>query len=146
LKRFVAAICVATALFAAPAWAGETNPDIVHRHGIFKIASGHMTALHSILFLGHGATKDVLFHAQGIKDAFAHLGNAFPPGSGTGETKAAPAIWEQPEKFKKAGQDAAAATDAMVQAAQGDDRKAQIDAFKRLGGSCKACHDDFKSK
>ncbi|MCL6414128.1 cytochrome c [Aestuariirhabdus sp. Z084] len=124
--------------------ADETNPNIVHRQGIYKIAGGHMTSLKSILALGFEAPADVSFHAQGIMDAFSHMGNSFPPGSDKGQTRARKEIWEDMDTFKQRGKDAYAAAQALRDSA--GDRSAELGAFKKMAKACKACHDDFRKK
>lgn len=150
MKRFtMPAILIAGAFAGAlslPAAADETNPYIVHRQGIYKVASGHMNSLKAMLFLGHEAKGQAAFHAEAIVEAFKHMGNAYPAGSDKGETKARPEIWTQPEKFQQAGKNAFAAATALVEATQLGDEKEQAIAFKKLGDTCKACHDDFRKK
>ncbi|MBF0418132.1 MAG: cytochrome c [Magnetococcales bacterium] len=148
MKKFVLAMAVAsvTTVSAFAALAEESNPAIVHRHGIYKIMAGHMTAMKSILFLGFEAPADLAFHAQGILDAFGHMGNSYPPGSDKGETKAKPEIWTQPDKLKQRATEAVDAAKALVAATAGTDKKATIAAFKGMGEKCKACHDDFRKE
>jgi len=132
--------------FSLPAAADESNPYIVHRQGVYKVTSGHMMSLKSILFLGHEAKDQAAFHAAAIVEAFKHMGNAYPAGSDKGETKARPEIWTQPEKFQKAGENSFAAATALVEATAQGDAKASAVAYKILGDTCKACHDDFRKK
>lgn len=137
---------VLTSLFAAPLLADETNPHIVHRQGIYKTVGGHMTSLKAILFLKHEAKDQAAYHAEAIVTAFKHMGNAYPAGSDKGETKARPEIWTQPDKFRQAGKNAFTAATALAEATQLGEPKEVIAAYKKLGDSCKACHDDFRKK
>ncbi len=132
--------------FTLPAAADETNPYIVHRQGIYKTVSGHMTSLKAILFLKHEARDQAAYHAEAIVEAFKHMGNAYPAGSDKGETKARAEIWTQPDKFREAGKNAFAAATALAEATQLGEQKEVITAYKKLGDSCKACHDDFRKK
>ncbi|MBF0285139.1 MAG: cytochrome c [Magnetococcales bacterium] len=148
MKRMIlsAAAAAMLAAGAAPLWAEESNPAIVHRQGIYKIVGGHMNALKSILFLNFAAPQDVSFHAQGIVEAFQRMGESYPPDSAEGETKTEPAIWNNLPKFKKFGEEAFASAQKLAQASQGADKAATLEAFKELGGKCKQCHDDFRQK
>ncbi len=103
-----------------------------------------MNSLKSILFLG--GSGDVAYHANGIKSAWEHMGNAFPEGSDKGETRAKAEIWQDMPTFQQKGKDAYMATVNLVKAAEGGDKGAQIEAFKALGGACKACHKQFRAK
>lgn len=138
------AAIIATAALAPVALADESNPVIVHRQGIYKIIGGHMGGLKSILLLKNGATENLSWHAEGIVDAFKHMGNAYPAGSDSGETKAKPAIWTDRAKFDEAGKKAFGAALALVDAAKTGNVEQSTNAFKALGGTCKACHDDFR--
>lgn len=132
--------------FTLPAAADETNPYIVHRQGIYKTVSGHMTSLKAILFLNHETKDQAAYHAEAIVEAFKHMGNAYPAGSDKGETKARAEIWTQPDKYREAGKNAFAAATALAEATQLGGQKEVVAAYKKLGDSCKACHDDFRKK
>lgn len=77
------------------------------------------------------------------------FGDFFPEGSGTGETKASPKIWEDRAGFDA---DLAKFQEAALAgaAAAGKDGPADADAFvelmKPVMGSCKACHESFRLK
>jgi cytochrome c556 len=146
-KTALTAITLAAALASsAPAWAAdETNPTIVHRQAIFKVAAGHMGGLKAALFL-NGPMENVTYHAEGLLSAFQHHWNPWAPGSEKGETKAKPEIWSNKAKFDEAGQKAGAAAKALVEAAKSGDKAKATDAFKAMGGACKNCHDDFRKE
>jgi cytochrome c556 len=136
---------VAAASFAAAA--EETNPNIVHRQGIYKIAAGHMTAMKSIIALKFEPARDHLsYHATALREAFMHHKDAYPAGSDKGETKARPEIWTRNDDFKAAGKRAMEATDKLVEATKGSDMTVIAAAFKDVGAACKNCHDDFRKE
>jgi cytochrome c556 len=94
--------------------------------------------------------EEAPFNAAVAKSVFATMravsysyGDYFPAGSDTGDTKASPKIWEDPDGFAAAlakfQQDAEAALAADVQDLDGF--KA---AFGQVTGNCKACHDAFR--
>ena len=149
MKKYVLSACLmATALVGfgstAPALAEETNPSIVHRQAIYSIAGGHLTALKGILMLG--GQGDMTYHAESIKSAFEHMGNAYPAGSDKGETKAKAEIWSNMDDFKAKGKDTYGATLALVEASKSGDKKATAAAFKKVAGTCKACHKEYRAK
>lgn len=152
MKKMTSALCLLAALGASAistaAIADETNPDIIHRQGIYKVVGGHMTALRSSLLLNNEKTQGQLaFHVEGIVEAFKRMGDAYPESSKNGITKASPDIWEKPEEFREAGRNAFAAATNMLEVVQMDGGKREIMmAFRDLGASCKACHDDFRQK
>jgi cytochrome c556 len=72
----------------------------------------------------------------------------FPAGTGPdiGKTDARAEIWQQPQQFAAGMKDFQAAAAAFHQAAQGTDVAAMKAAHGKLGGTCKSCHDRFKTK
>lgn len=70
----------------------------------------------------------------------------FAPGSDKGKTRAKPAIWDNPDDFadKLAAFRSEAA--ALAVAAKSGDKAAATAQFKKTGGTCKACHDEYKAK
>lgn len=145
----IARILAAAALFGSvaatvPAQADETNAAIVHRQGLYKVASGHMTGLKAALALKDGPTANAQYHAEGIVAAFQRFGDAYPAGSDKGETKAKPNIWTEQAKYKEAGQKAYAAATNLVEVTKTGDKDKSLAAFKDLGATCKGCHEDFR--
>lgn len=149
MKKFMLACSLfsflAAGLIVSPsAQAAEDNPNIVHRQSIYKIASGHMGALQAQLLLG--GSGDPVFHAEGIKAAFEKMGKAYPEGSDVGETRAKPEIWENMEDFQQKGKEAYGAVLGLIEATKGGDKDQMVEAFKKVGGACKACHKEYREK
>ena len=71
---------------------------------------------------------------------------AFGEGTDLGDTKAKPEIWKDSAKFKAAAEKMQLEAGKLAQAAQTGKEDAIKAAFSATGGSCKACHDDFRSK
>jgi cytochrome c556 len=69
----------------------------------------------------------------------------FPEGSGDGKTGALPAIWEKPAEFKIVLNKFVVAANEMAEAADSGEMSAIGPAIKKLGGSCKGCHDNFRA-
>ena len=81
---------------------------------------------------------------QTIKTNYSHIPALFPEGSIVGDSEALPAIWENWDAFvaiAKSGEDAAAAA---VAAAEAGDADGYAAALKTLGGTCGACHQQFR--
>ena len=70
----------------------------------------------------------------------------FAPGSEQGKTRAKPEIWldmdDFSEKLANFRQEAAV----LSEVAMAGDRAAIGEQLSKTGGTCKACHDDYKSK
>lgn len=71
---------------------------------------------------------------------------SFGPGSDKGTTRAKPAIWENMDDFKQKMADFQTAAAALNEAVAGGDKQAIGAAVGEVGGACKACHDEYKSK
>jgi len=70
----------------------------------------------------------------------------FAPGSEKGKTRAKPAIWENPDDFAQKLANFRSEAAALSEAASTGDKAATIAQFKQTGGTCKACHDNYKSR
>ena len=73
----------------------------------------------------------------------------FPAGSGPKpgvKTRAKPAIWVQPAKFKALQDSFAAKAGVLAVATKGKDAARIQAAVKDLGGACKACHDVYREE
>jgi len=62
------------------------------------------------------------------------------------KTRALPAIWAEPDKFKKASENFQAAVSQLVEASKSGDEGKMKAAIGGVGKSCNACHDDFREK
>ncbi|MEM8703924.1 MAG: cytochrome c [Pseudomonadota bacterium] len=81
--------------------------------------------------------------------ASVSFGSFFPAGSDQGDTEAAPAIWENADGFAaEIAKFSAAAGKAME--ASGKGGPADLDAFKAamgpIFGTCKSCHETYRTK
>ena len=70
----------------------------------------------------------------------------FAPGSEEGKTRAKPEIWLDMEDFSEKLANFRREAAALSQVAMSGDRAAIGEQLGKTGGTCKACHDDYKSK
>ena len=70
----------------------------------------------------------------------------FAPGSEKGKTRAKPAIWENTDDFAQKLANFRSEAAALAEAASVADKAATVEQFKQTGGTCKACHDNYKSR
>jgi cytochrome c556 len=75
-----------------------------------------------------------------------NLVRGFPDGSDKGTTRAKPGIWDNRDDFATKLEDMQKAVAQLQQAAAGGDRKAVAEQVGATGNTCKACHDEYKSK
>ena len=70
----------------------------------------------------------------------------FAPGSDKGTTRAKANIWSNMDDFRSKLDDFRAAAAALAETAADGDPAASREQFIATGGTCKACHDEYKSK
>jgi cytochrome c556 len=151
MKLFTAvAICAACVVIASPASAQFQKPDdaIEYRQGAMTVMGEHFGRIGAMVnnkapFDAKAAADNAAVVAFMSKLPFA----GFIEGTEKGhDTKAKPAIWKEADKFKAAAtkmQDDVAKLNTVAQGGNMDEIKA---AFGEAGKSCKACHDEYRSK
>jgi len=148
-RLFLAPVAVACLLSALPAAAQFAKPEdaIKYRQSamflqgqtlgrVFAMANGRVP------FDAQVAAENIDMVAALNKLQFA----AFVPGSDQGNTKAKPEIWSQRDKFNAAvakSQEDVAKLVAAGKTGNIDQIKSAVGA---VGGSCKACHDEFRKE
>ena len=68
------------------------------------------------------------------------------PGGDKGKTRAKPAIWENPEDCAESLAALRTEAAALSAAAKSGYKGAAVAQFKKTGGTCKACHDEYKAR
>ena len=96
--------------------------------------------------------KDEVIKAANAIQAIANsgMGALYLPGTDKGkgweETRAKPEIWTEREKMGKVATDFVHEANELAKVAASGDAAAVKVQFGKLGGTCKACHDDFRTK
>lgn len=96
--------------------------------------------------------KDEVIKAANAIQAIANsgMGALYLPGTDKGkgweETRAKAEIWTDKEKMGKVATDFVREANEMAKVAATGDAAAVKVQFGKLGGTCKACHDDFRTK
>jgi len=147
--RHTFALAVLGATLALPSQAQFAKPEdaIKYRKNALFVMSQHFGRL------GAMAQGRVPYDAKVAADNAAVLETvsklpwaAFGEGTDKGDTRAKPEIWKEPAKFKDATDKMQAEMVKVVAAAKSgkaDDLKA---VFAGAAGSCKNCHDNFRSQ
>ena len=81
---------------------------------------------------------------QTLLDNYTHIPDLFPEGSIVGESKALPAIWQNWDAFVAIVETGKTAAAAGLAAAEAGDAAAYGAALQALGGTCGACHQQFR--
>lgn len=148
LKMFRSVLVLVPASFAASIVAmADTTPEDAkdYRASVMTVLRGHVGAASMHV---RGLVDDNGFlsaHAEGLVNGAAELEHLFPAGSDVDDSAALPAIWEQPEEFRKAIDNAKKATAAFREAVSAGDKAAIGSAFREVGTACRGCHDRFRA-
>lgn len=131
---------------AAAEAAGDEPPQVVRWELMDEVGKNTQT-------LGGMAKGEIPFDAAEARAALDTIAanteefvTLFPEGTETGhETRALPAIWERKDEFEAQAQDSIEA--AMAAKAAADEGLDPFRAaFRDLGASCRACHEDFRAE
>lgn len=150
-KLLTAGLAAALIVPASLSFAGGAEDVVNARLGYYRLLGLEMDGLAAM------AKGDVEYSAEAAQGHAANiqtltqynLGGVFAPGTSNadlpGKTRALPAIWEN---FPKVGEKGAAFREAVAElnAVAGNGLDALRPAVGKLGGTCKACHDDFRAK
>lgn len=141
-----AAVALALSISAATAVADTTPEDAKdYRTAVMTSLRGHVVAA-SMHVRGLVDSGEFLQnHADGLANGAAELRHLFPEGSDVNDSEALPVIWEQPDEFMQAVEEAERATAAFRETvASGGDEEAIRSAFREVGMACRGCHDQFR--
>ncbi len=137
----LAAACVVS--LAGTAWA---QPSVITaRRDGFKAMGANMDAIKVVV----DARGDARPMAARVDEVVAYLGTIhgrFPEGSGTGDTRAQPAIWTNRADFDRVAANAVTAGQTLRTAVSANDPAATAAAFQALGGACGACHRPYRAR
>jgi cytochrome c556 len=108
--------------------------------------SAHIGGIAAVLTGEVSYTGHVAAHARAMHDASLMIDDIFPEGSGVGETRANPEIWQDWAKFEAATKTFQAATKELVEVADTGDMAAVGAQLKKVGEACGGCHKPFRKK
>ena len=128
------------------AWSEDSEDIIKYRNSVMKAYAGHTGAAARIVRGKVDYTDQLLMHATAMRDISMLVGKLFPEGSDFGETRAKAEVWSKRAEFDEVTKKNQQAAEAFLQAVSSGDAENQAKAFKELTGTCKGCHDDFRSE
>lgn len=136
----------AAAMAVSAVAVAETTPEDAkdYREAVMTSLKGHILAASMHV---RGLVDDNGFlgkHAAGLANGAQEIEHVFPEGSAVGDSEALPAIWENPEDFAAAIDEAEKATAEFATAVEGGDKATIATAFREVGSACKGCHDRFR--
>ena len=151
LKRPVITLCTLAAVALSPlaiSHFDDKEPLQSYRQSYFALAAMNFGPMGAMV--KGEAPWDAEKFAAYAKDLAAvsslNVERGFAPGSDKGKTRAKPEIWENMDDFSAKLGDFRTAAANLDSAAESGDADAMKAAFGATGKSCKACHDEYKSK
>jgi hypothetical protein len=141
------AVSASAISFSASAQFAKPEDAVKYRKAVFTVAGAHFGRLGAMAqgrvpFDSKVATENAEVVAVMAKLPWA----AFGEGTDTGDTRAKSEIWTQNAKFKENSEKFQLESAKLVVAAKGGKEDAFKSAFNATAGTCKTCHDDFRSK
>ena len=124
----------------------DSKGIIKYRQNVMKATGGHMGAIVDILKNRLPLTDHIVDHARSIQQNSKMTLAMFPKGSGLGETKAKPTIWENWSKFESAVQDFERESAKLAKVAESGDMEALAKQVRATGKTCGGCHRNFRKR
>ena len=124
----------------------DSKGIIKYRQNVMKATGGHMGAIVDILKNDLALQAHILDHARSINQNSKMTLEMFPKGTGLGNTKAKPAIWENWSKFESAVNAFVIESSRLVKVAESGDMKALAKQFRATGKTCGGCHKNFRER
>jgi cytochrome c556 len=148
--RFIAplAIAAAAAAFAAPASAQFAKPEdaVKYRQSALFIMGQHFGRIGA---MANGRVpydaKAALENAEVVAEMAKLPWAGFAAGTDKLSQKAKPEIWTEQVKFKEHNEKLVGETTKLLAAAKTNNLDNLKTAFGSAAGTCKACHDNFRS-
>ena len=150
MKKMLVTTLLGMSLMSASTWAHieQSEPLQSLRQSYFALLGMTFSPMGDMV-KGKIEWNDALFTewANDLNHA-AQFGveRGFAPGSEKGTTRAKADIWSNMDDFQSKLDDFRAAAATLAETAAGVDQAASRDQFIATGGTCKACHDEYKSK
>ena len=150
MRKHILAVSAITLTLMASVAAAQAKPEdvIKYRQSVYKVMGWNFGPMAAMVKGEKPYDKEAFARNAMIVSQMAPLAmEGFAAGSDKGaDTKAKPEIWTKSADFKEKMDKMVAETGKLATIARAgsfDEIKKQ---FGATGGSCKACHDDFKSK
>lgn len=151
MKKLFLALTLVAGTAATPVALSHLDSTAFHvsyRQSVFALLGANFGPMTSMI-KGEIPWNDTMFQGWAndlAKVSELDVGRGFPEGSQGGQTRAKPGIWSNWEDFEAKLGDLREQSAALAVIAAGGDKKAILQQFQKTGGSCKSCHDDYKSK
>ena len=124
----------------------DSKGIIKYRQNVMKGTGGHMGAIVDILKNRLPLADHIVDHARSIQQNSKMTLAMFPKGSGLGDTKAKPVIWENWSKFESAVKAFVRESAKLAKVAESGDMEALAKQVRATGKTCGGCHRNFRKR
>ena len=124
----------------------DSKGVIKYRQNVMKATGGHMGAIVDILKNRLPLADHIVDHARSIQQNSKMTLAMFPKGSGLGDTKAKPVIWENWSKFESAVKAFVRESAKLAKVAESGDMEALAKQVRATGKTCGGCHRNFRKR
>jgi len=146
IKKVAALTVLLSFCFFVSSSLADSEGIIKYRKNVMKSSGGHMGAIVDILKNDLPLQAHILDHARSIQQNSKMTLAMFPKGTGIGNTKAKPAIWENWSKFESAVQDFERESAKLAKVAESGDMEALAKQVRATGKTCGGCHRNFRKR
>ena len=146
IKKVAALTVLLSFCFFSSSSLADSKGIIKYRQNVMKATGGHMGAIVDILKNDLPLQAHILDHARSIQQNSKMTLAMFPKGTGLGNTKAKPAIWENWSKFESAVQDFERESAKLAKVAESGDMEALAKQVRATGKTCSGCHRNFRKR
>ncbi len=150
MKNLTKIVLAAGAFAIAGTALAQPKPEqyVKHRQSAFALMGWYFGPLAGVAKGEKPFNKDEATKATALVATMAKLPfDSFPAGTETiGNTRARPEIWTNNAKFKEIASKLGTETETLAKLAAAGDEAGFKKQFGVVGGTCKACHDDFQKK
>jgi len=138
---------VGVILLSQPVAAVDEPANVIkYRKMVMEASAHHITNIFSVLKGKTSYSGHIAANARAISDSAAMMTDIFPQGSGEGNTRALPSIWQDWPKFEAAAMALKTAADDLASASRTGDMATISAAAGAVGKACGGCHEPFRKK
>lgn len=150
-KKLLAAALTVAAIGTAPSALShlvKEEPMQAYRQSYFTLLAMNFGPITAMLKgeMPWDEAKMMAFAEDFASVANVDVARAFGPGTDKGKTRAKPEIWSNTDDFLEKYAALQMAADGLLVAAKTGNKATIGAAVKKTGGTCKSCHDEYKSK
>lgn len=132
---------------AVPARAADDPANVIkYRQNVMKSQAGHIGAIAAVVKGEVSYTRHIAAHARALERTSAMIPDMFPEGTGVGDTRAKPDIWQNWAKFEVAAKALGTASGELARVAESGDMAAVGAQLQEVGKACGGCHKPFRKK